>query len=514
MCMKKFSPRKGMKQVPSIIFAIAGLFLLSVTGFLLSDPGRKLWNPQPQAAVPCGYGTYSSGHCSNSLCTTALGTTNLGNKCSGGNPKSGYHVTKCRIPGDHSESIVDCCTTGNPTGSSCPGSTTTTPTPTPTPTAHYCSTYGTFPRNSCTNLQCPTGRYCATRLLTGAVATFCLSRTSTSDQMMSCCAAGYILNSAGTSCINGATTPTPSPTPSPTLRDCSWGSYPIGTCSNTSCGTNMGYDCRGEQVYNALRRKCKNLTGTGSSQKEEIVDCCGTNAHVAGSSGSYYCQANVTSSPTPNPTQCTYGTYEGVSMCTANAACPSGRSCTSWGAVSNADSNAKKCRSVSGSTVQIMDCCPVGQTLNSAKTACVSTTNPTSTPQLTGNPTNPPISTISSTHTPSPTVTPTPSNPTQSPTGTNTPTVSGTGSPTVPQTTTTGSPTGSGTPTGTGTPTSSIPPTTYPSTPRTPSVTHTPGETGFAEDVLLYIGGALYIIGVLAFVGARYIGAGKSRLPV
>lgn len=41
---------------------------------------------------------------------------------------------------------------------------------------------------------------------------------------------------------------------------------------------------------------------------------------------------------------------------------------------------------------------------------------------------------------------------------------------------------------------------------------HVPADTGFADNVLLYIGGALYIVGVLTFVWARYLNSQKRAI--
>jgi hypothetical protein len=72
------------------------------------------------------------------------------------------------------------------------------------------------------------------------------------------------------------------------------------------------------------------------------------------------------------------------------------------------------------------------------------------------------------------------------------------GTPTTPPPTTTVPP-----------PTTTVPPptTTVPPTQtQTVTVTHTPSDTGFAEDILLYLGGILYAVGVIAFMGARVLG--------
>ena len=41
------------------------------------------------------------------------------------------------------------------------------------------------------------------------------------------------------------------------------------------------------------------------------------------------------------------------------------------------------------------------------------------------------------------------------------------------------------------------------------AIEHTPTDTGFADDALLYIGGALYVVGVVTFMGARVLGTKK-----
>lgn len=130
-------------------------------------------------------------------------------------------------------------------------------------------------------------------------------------------------------------------------------------------------------------------------------------------------------------------------------------------------------------------------------------------------------------------------------TNTGTPTATNTGTPSVTNTptgTNTGTPsvTNSGTPTGTTTATPPVTTTMIPSCTRaplpsgchytsdnctntaytcnttptvtkTPSVTHKPGDTGFSEEPLLYIGGLLYVIGVVSFVGARYYGVARRK---
>lgn len=45
----------------------------------------------------------------------------------------------------------------------------------------------------------------------------------------------------------------------------------------------------------------------------------------------------------------------------------------------------------------------------------------------------------------------------------------------------------------------------------TVTITHTPSDTGFSEEPLLYIGAILYGIGVIAFVSARYFGAARRK---
>lgn len=336
----------------------------------------------------------------------------------------------------------------------------------------YCTTYGTFPKYSCTNLQCPTGRYCATKLLTGATATFCLSRTATSDQMMSCCAAGYIINTAGSACVLP-------PTPTPTQHFCDYGSNPKGTCSNTSCDIGgSGLDCRTEWVANALRRKCLSASTT-----DMIKDCCGASSSVKGSAGAYYCQANATPTPTPTKINCqTYGVWS-LNAC-SNPTCSTAsiQRCVPQ-LVSGASE--VKCANRTDGVDEIRDCCAAGKILNSAKTACV-TVATTTVPATTVPATTVPVTSIPPTTQP---LTATPSVTTS-----------------ITTTPPTGSVTGTATPTLTATPTSTLPPTTSPTTNRTPSVTHTPSETGFSEDILIYLGGAFYVIGVLAFVFARYLG--------
>lgn len=445
--MKKLASKNRMKQLPTIIFAIAGLIVLGVTGFLLSDPGRRLWEPESEAAGYCSsYASYTAGSCTNTSCTTALGTGNLGNKCASPNPKSGTGVvTKCKITGER-DTIVDCCRYGNPSSSGvCPATTTPPPTttvpPTATPTAFYCSTYGNHTKNSCTNTTCPSGRHCASKSLSGASNVKCVSR-STYDQIFDCCPSGQVINSAGTACVS--TTPT-TPIPTPTKAYCNeYGSHPKNTCSNTSCANfGTGLDCRNEWVANAIGRKCLNASST-----DVIKDCCAPGAVVKGTSGSFYCDA-TTNTVTPTPT---------------------------------------------------------------------ATRTPSPTATRTPSPT--------ATRTPSPTATrtPTPTNtgsPTPTPTQTSTPTVSSTGTSTpsiTPQCTRAPLPSGcqytSDDCTNTSyacnfppPPTSTVPPTTTGT--RTPSVTHTPSETGFADNVLLYIGGTLYAIGVFAFVGARYVNVAR-----
>ncbi|MCC7303812.1 hypothetical protein IT418_00110 [bacterium] len=80
--------------------------------------------------------------------------------------------------------------------------------------------------------------------------------------------------------------------------------------------------------------------------------------------------------------------------------------------------------------------------------------------------------------------------------------------PATPTATTTVTPT---TPTVTLTATPTTPPTRTPT--RTPSITHSPSETGFADDILLYIGGVLYVVGVIAFMGARIVMSAKKPRP-
>lgn len=451
--MKKLTSKNRMKQLPTIIFAIAGLIVLGVTGFLLSDPGRKLWEPGSEAAGFCNnYGTYSSGTCNNTSCTTALGTGNLGNKCASRALSGTGYVTKCRIIGEQDQ-IVDCCRNGAPSASGvCPGTTPTatptptrTPTPTPTPSSGYCSSYGNHAKNSCTNATCPSGRYCASKSLSGASNVKCVSR-STYDQIFDCCPSGQVINSAGTACvIIGPTTPVPTPTKA-YCND--YGSHPKNTCSNTSCANfGTGLDCRNEWVANAIGRKCLNASST-----DVIKDCCAPGAVVKGTSGSFYCDA-TTNTVTPTPT---------------------------------------------------------------------ATRTPTPTATRTPSPTATRTPSPTATRTPTPTTsrTPTPTN-TGSPTPTSTPTVSSTGTTTpsiTPQCTRVPLPSGcqytSDDCTNTSytcnfppPPTTTVPPTTTGT--RTPSVTHTPSETGFADDVLLYIGGTLYAIGVFAFVGARYVNVAR-----
>lgn len=79
---------------------------------------------------------------------------------------------------------------------------------------------------------------------------------------------------------------------------------------------------------------------------------------------------------------------------------------------------------------------------------------------------------------------------------------------TVPPATTTAPPTTT-VPPSTSTP--SVTTTQPPSGSGTPTITHTPSDTGFNDDPLLYIGGFLYAVGVIAFVGARVIGTKKSK---
>lgn len=446
--MKKLSRTSRPKQLPTIIFVIAGLIVLGVTGFLLSDPGRRLWEPQSEAAVPCTYGSYAAGTCNNTACTTALGTGNLGNKCASPNPKSGTGVvTKCKIIGER-ETIVDCCRYGSPSSSGvCSGTTPTatptptrTPTPTATPTAFRCTAYGTYTKNSCSNTNyCPSGRYCAARTLSGASSTKCLSRTATSDQILDCCPSGQVINGAGTACvIIGPTTPVPTPTKAYCNE---YGSHPKNTCSNTSCSQfGTGLDCRNEWVGFAIGRKCLNESST-----DVIKDCCAPGSVVRGSSGNYYCDA-TTSTVTPTATRTPSPT-----------------------ATSTPNPTASRTPSPTASR--------------------------TPSPTATGTPA--PTGTVTSTATPSPTGTATPS---ITPQCTRAPLPSGC------QYTSDECTNTEYTCNQTPTPSVTIPPTTVA---RTPSVTHTPSETGFADNVLLYIGGALYTVGVFAFVGARYVNVAR-----
>lgn len=467
------------KRLPTLFFVVAGVLVLGITGFMLSDAGKKFYEPQP---------------------------------------------------GADSE------------------------------TPHYCD-YGIYPRGECTNsTDCPSGRSCRVGPLNGAEVKYikCVTYSTNQQQIMDCCKQGVSMNSEHTACVN------PTSTPTPTKHYCDYGSNPKGTCSNTSCDIGgSGLDCRPEWVANALRRQCLSASST-----DMIKDCCGAGATVKGSPGNFYCDATSTATPTPTKTNCTYGSYP-LGTC-SNSPCPSGRYCTSWHAVSNADPSAKKCKSVSSSTEQIMDCCPAGMVFSDAnKTSCVSAPNPTSTstPTSTATPnptTTPPGTKFCTSYTtsyknrtcinaicakkldcaqqdlagdsyrycikrttvekvyscckagvqivngscagPTDTVTPAPSDTvTSTPSDTDTPTPSDTATP-PPSDTVTPPPSDTEPP-----PSGTVTPT--PSVSSTPSITHTAAPTGFVEDILLYIGGALYAIGVFAFVAARYLGVAR-RKPV
>lgn len=146
----------------------------------------------------------------------------------------------------------------------------------------------------------------------------------------------------------------------------------------------------------------------------------------------------------------TYGIHP-ENTCT-NTRCPVGRHCSS-NPVVGADS--VKCLSLPMTGDFIYDCCPAGMILNETRTQCV------------------------------------------------TPTATTTSTPSVTTTATTvGTPSGTGNVTFTASATAvltTIPPVTTGSQ----TATHVPADTGFREDILLYLGGVLYGVGVLAFIYAR-----------
>lgn len=84
---------------------------------------------------------------------------------------------------------------------------------------------------------------------------------------------------------------------------------------------------------------------------------------------------------------------------------------------------------------------------------------------------------------------------------------------TAPPTTTVPPPTTTVPPTTSTPPGTTTPPSTSPPASGTPTITHTPSDTGFADNPLLYIGGVLYTIGVVSFMGARIVGSriGKAN---
>ena len=493
------------KYIPTVIFVIGGVLVLAVTGYLLSNSSTKFYEPQPGASSTCySYGNYSAGTCNNALCTTSVGS-NLGNKCMSPNPKSGSGVvTRCRIQGEQ-DTITDCCLYGNPSSTGvCPasGTPTLTPTLTSTPTASYCSTYGNHTRLSCTNSPCPSGRNCVGWAIAGASDTKCLSRVSSADQILDCCAAGIPLQ--GSTCVYNTPTPTPSrtatptptttrvPTPPPTTTvppttvpaTCNLGSHPKYSCGNPRCTTGSSwYNCTDHAMVDAVKYGCV----FQDANYDYSVNCCaiGTTPKLH-TDGKYYCvlptatpTATVTHTATPPLTTLPPTTVPTTSTPT-NTPNPTAYFCTNYSAYPNSTCTNQICSSTAACAQQslqganhvkclkrtnyerVYDCCAEGQTISSG--TCVS-----STPTPTG------------TDTPTPTLTTSPTN-TQTPT----PTVSTTG-----------------TPTGTGTD------TPMPTATGTPKVTHTPSETGFAEDALIYIGGSLYVIGVVFFIVSRQLNARK-----
>ena len=180
------------KRLPTMFFVVAGVLVLGITGFMLSDAGKKFYEPDSRAAdLEC---TATQKIICSDVIHVPFGWTV---RC-----KDGLFYRYC-------------CPSGfTNVGGYC---------------KKVCYPDGIYPANTCSNSKCPSGRNCGYNTKNATTVNCFNATTSSGDVIVSCCNPGVSISN------NACVTPTPSPTPTKAPTDCPYGGlYLPGECTNVN----------------------------------------------------------------------------------------------------------------------------------------------------------------------------------------------------------------------------------------------------------------------------------------
>ncbi len=281
--MKKSLGKSG--SLPTMFFVVAGLVVLGVTSFMLSQVGTDFYEPVSKAGGPCG----QVGACTRSPITGGYSTC-----YNGGDPPAAPQVNCCES-GKVLNATYQCVA--------------------PSPVCQYGTTYSA---DTCISYKIcgESVDKCRSERVQYAVTTLCRKKNTEAgtEKIYDCCAQdGSVVGTTGNfSCSTSAPTATTPPagttqppnptststsTPKPTGIFCKDFSkdYPNRTCNNAICSGTKD-TCARQLLTDAKQKYCIVRTSV-----ERVYSCCAAGKKIVDG-------ACVSSTPTPTPTLTSSGT--------------------------------------------------------------------------------------------------------------------------------------------------------------------------------------------------------------